>query len=124
MLAFLINLTHWTVILFVLTGWLSPWNTLVWTHVLFIPLMILHWRTNENRCLLTELEAKYKEPQPALATGESLEAEEEEGFIKSAWARAYGRAPSDSDLAVIIYVVLALVWTLSVYRLLAAELRT
>ncbi len=104
-------MAHWAVLIFVLTAWLSPWPSVLWLHVVFVPLMLLHWKTNENRCVLSELEEKYK------STNSEIKRAEESQFIKMVWMKIFGRLPTEGTLDFINYGLSALVWLFSVVRL-------
>ncbi len=112
MMVQVIHLTHWVVLLFVLLAWMSPWPALLWLHVVFVPGMIIHWRTNNNRCVLTELEEKYK-----VRAGTIAIEDEEAQFVRSIWLRAVGSEPSERLLKALYYGLPALAWLLSVSRL-------
>lgn len=112
-----IHAIHWLFLIFVLTGWLSPWTMGLIAHAIVIPCLILHWRTNNNRCVLTELEERYRErPEEALPETPK-EAAEEGQFIRSAWEKMTGRKPSDDFLAKLIYGVMAGVLGMTIIRL-------
>jgi len=113
MMVHVIHLTHWVVLLFVLLAWVSPWPALLWLHAIFVPGMMIHWRTNDNRCVLTELEEKYK-----VRTGKVVVADEEAQFVKSIWLRFFGGQPSERVLSALYYGVPGLAWLTSVLRLL------
>ena len=62
---------HFAVILFVMFGWLSTQNGVLLTHLVFCPLLLIHWATNDDRCYLTELEYKLeKKPLPTVESGQ------------------------------------------------------
>lgn len=120
---------HILVLVFVLSGWLLPFPPWLWAHVFFIPLLILHWRTNQNQCFLTQLEARLKEDSESMMSFEGASPaglsmpmrrpQVEEGhFIKSLWKKVFGRVPSDQALEAIIYGLMAICWTLGVVHLI------
>jgi hypothetical protein len=112
MIARLLHALHILILAFVLMAWLLPWQFVWIVHLMFIPGMILHWYTNANRCVLTEIEAKYRVPEVG------VKKEADEGyFIKTLWAKFFGRVPSEKTLIRVIYAVMALVWSLSLIRL-------
>lgn len=113
MMVQVIHLIHWVVLLFVLLAWVSPWPTLLWIHVIFVPGMIIHWRTNNNRCVLTELEEKFK-----VRTGKVANEDDEAQFVKSIWLRVAGRHPSERVLNALYYGLPGLAWLATVLRLL------
>lgn len=121
----LVHTVHWIFLLFVLTGWLLPWPAALIAHLIIVPGLIVHWRTNENRCILTELEERFKgEPSPLKKSSEVAhqEAAEEGQFLKAAWAKVYGKKPTDELMSRITYGTMIIVWLLSLLRLLAKSL--
>lgn len=48
---------HMAVILWVLFGWVIHLKSALLAHVIAMPLFILHWKTNNGKCILTDLEA-------------------------------------------------------------------
>lgn len=105
-----IHYCHWVVLFFVITGWLSPWREALWLHVFFVPMMIAHWKTNEDRCVLTEMEARFR-------SYDYKEEVQEGQFLKEIMHKLFGRVPSEETMTKITYGVLAIAWTLSVLRL-------
>ena len=56
MLYSIIRLVHFFTILFIaLTPFFNNYRTL-FIHFLFIPLLVLHWKLNDDTCILTEIE--------------------------------------------------------------------
>ena len=51
----LIRLAHISICLLLAFGFLLPNKYLIF-HIIFYPLVLLHWYTNKNNCFLTELE--------------------------------------------------------------------
>ena len=103
---------HWAILIFVLTAWLWPWATALWAHAIFVPLMLLHWKTNENRCVLSELETKFKSPE-----GGAIARAEESQFIKTVWSSVFGTHPPERVMDKINYIACGVVWTITVLRL-------
>lgn len=124
----LVHTVHWIFLLFVLTGWLLPWPVAWVVHLLVVPGLIVHWRTNENRCILTELEERFKSDpglnpesndRQAVRPEEVAQEPPEEGqFLKAAWAKVYGKKPTDELMSRITYGTMIVVWILSLARLL------
>ena len=55
-LANMVKLTHVSIVFTVSWGWLMPWQPIWWLNTFGIPMMILHWITNDKVCFLTTLE--------------------------------------------------------------------
>lgn len=51
-----IQTLHYGIILVVLTGWAYDNQTWLKGYVSALPVMVLHWRLNGNRCILTDIE--------------------------------------------------------------------
>ena len=56
MLCSLIQLIHFCILLFVILTPFCSHYKYIFIHVLFIPLLILHWKLNDDTCVLTEIE--------------------------------------------------------------------
>ncbi len=46
---------HLSITLFCIVAFLGP-EPVLWFHLFFVPLMVLHWRLNDSVCILTDLE--------------------------------------------------------------------
>lgn len=55
MLSDIIRWIHYFVVLFLFFGFLLP-PKYVWTYVLFVIILKIHWMKNNDKCILTELE--------------------------------------------------------------------
>ncbi|MEK7355160.1 MAG: DUF2784 family protein [Bdellovibrionota bacterium] len=104
----ILQLTHTALLLFVMTACFLPWKEVWLVHLVFVPLMFLHWKTNRNRCVLTQIEARLKGEREV----------PEGGFIKGLWIKIFKRAPSERTLQRLINSILVVVWTTSVLRYL------
>jgi hypothetical protein len=132
MISRLLHFIHWAFLAFVLIGWVLPWEMSLWLHAAMIPGLILHWRTNENRCILTELEHRFKNEEEKMFSGAgaasgahlpmTFEIEppraQQGQFIKSAWERFFGHTPSDDLLSGVIYGIMGLVWAITLGQLI------
>jgi uncharacterized protein with PQ loop repeat len=106
-----LRILHIGIVFFVIFGCLFDSRTVLKLHVLFVPLMILHWKTNNGRCFLTNLEYRLK--------GVPLNSiETEDGFIKSLLKYFMKTLPSDIAIRRGIYVVALACWLQSLCRLL------
>lgn len=52
----LLWLLHIGIVAFVIFGWLSPSAPVLFAHLFFLPLMVIHWKTNHGKCILTQWE--------------------------------------------------------------------
>ena len=85
-LAKMVYFLHVGVVVFVTWAWVLPWPEVWWVGVIFIPLMLLHWKTADV-CILTTLEMKLRGHPEAGTEGQG-------GFIPRL-ARLFGWDMSD-----------------------------
>jgi len=109
-LAFLMRISHTFILTFVVMGCLFPQRSILVTHVIFIPLMVLQWVLNKDRCVLTQWEHR-------LRNAPASEREEEDGFVKSLGRLCVRDLPSDKTVKQIIWSVTWTSWFISVARL-------
>ncbi len=124
---FIIRVVHLAVIVFVLSAWALPYLQTRIVHLFFIPLMILHWKTNRDTCVLTELEGKLAkdydgarlDPQVASSMsmrhsfGQAPKKEEGQFTRRLFQALFFGWTPSDAFLKRFIYVTVWSAWCIS-----------
>lgn len=101
-----IQYIHMAVLLFVIAAGFSPWREVWLVHVVFVPLMFIHWKTNRNRCVLTQIESRLKGEREV----------SESGFIKRVITKFIGREPSERALQRTINSILVVAWSLSAIR--------
>ena len=110
-LALLVRYIHHLLLLFNIFAPAIPSKTAWIVHVLLLPALIVHWRLNRNTCVLTNLENVLL-GRPAYGT------EGESQFIAQIVEKFVQPAPSKRTIEVGTYVVMTVVWSLSVLRLL------
>lgn len=57
----IIGTFHVLIYLFMIWGMISSNLSIIWTHIIFSSALILHWVTNDNKCILTEIECYFME---------------------------------------------------------------
>jgi hypothetical protein len=108
---FFLRFTHIILILFIVLAWAAPWRWAWLAHVIFVPLMILHWLSNGGTCILTNLET--------WLLGEPVKKPEQQGgFLKWLISFFSKKQPPDWLLGLLMYLILGLVWSVSVFRLI------
>lgn len=100
---------HLAILLFVLLGWLAPWRNILLLHAAFVPLMILHWKTNNDTCCLTSVEQQLRGSHRENTAG---------SFIKSILLVFFVSLPPDSVIQRYLYLTLFTTWGVGVLRLL------
>ena len=58
LLLWLVRVTHLSLVVFVLFAWALPYSSLKIFHLFFVPLVILHWKTNNDQCIMTQWEMR------------------------------------------------------------------
>lgn len=107
-LIFPLKVFHWVVVVYNLTGWLATSATWLTVYLVFVPIMVIHWRLNNNSCILNNVESW-------IETGKWRdEANLEEGaFVRTAVLKILGWAPSEKVFDRLIYVLMAALWTVA-----------
>ena len=109
-LARLVRLTHHLVYFFVLIGCFLPWRDALVVHAIFVPLMMIGWKVNNDTCFLTNLEHWLR--------GTSADHRAQEGeFIKSILARFIDPLPPDELIERWIYIITCCLWGVTLFRL-------
>ena len=109
LLANVVYVLHLALTFFVLFGWLSWTSPLLFSHVVLIPLLLYHWRTNEGTCFLSNVEARLR--------GQVFEkAENHNAFTKTLLRLCMKRIPADHIIDVWVYSLVTILWLVSFYR--------
>ena len=54
----LLEVLHFAIVIFVIFGCLFTSRLVLLFHLIFLPILILHWKTNQGVCYLTQIENK------------------------------------------------------------------
>jgi len=101
---------HVAIFLFIALGWALPSRPWLLFYLIFLPLVVLHWRLNRGACLLNNLEnwLRYRRWRaPA-------ENPEEGAWLRTLLSSSTGIALSPSAMDRLIYGAMALLWLLAV----------
>ena len=52
----IIGIFHVLIYAFMIFGLFSSYSSIIWTHIIMSFALLLHWITNDNKCILTEME--------------------------------------------------------------------
>lgn len=109
LLSIILRTVHFVVFLFMLGGWLISSKSVATAYVVVIPLVVLHWWTNDGVCILTQWDNRLR--------GVLLQKEAQQGhFVKSIVRRALGCVPTDRALKAIVYSLLLIGWCAAASR--------
>lgn len=102
---------HLAIVLFVLFGFLFHSRSVLIFHLVFLPILILHWRTNAGVCYITQLQNKI---EPNVKSKEELKG----GFSEAIITKLTGHKPAPAQLKKIIYGLMIVSWMLSLAKVL------
>ncbi len=99
------------VIVFIATwGWALPWPQSWWITFVLVPVIKLHWKTNDNICVLTTLENKYRGYNNAGL-------HDQEWFIKRLLSVFVKKLPSDNQIWLGMNIIMWTSWLFASLRL-------
>jgi len=91
----LVKIFHVSIIIYMTFGWIIN-NPLVWLSIIITtPLFHIHWKTNDGKCFLTNLEKKLRK-----------EIENERTFIGSLSKNIFKIEISDSTVSKLAYTIM------------------
>lgn len=117
----LVRSVHLALVAFVALGCLLPRPYLRW-HLLAFPLLLIHWRTNHNRCAATQLEYWLRgesAPVPDIDHDHD-NAVKENRFVRHLLS-LMGFSADDQTITAITYYVFLASYLISWFRLFAGQ---
>jgi hypothetical protein len=105
---------HLVILALIMLGWSAPWRGVLIFYLIFIPATVLHWKLNNDACILNNLENRLR-----FGVWRAPERNPEEGawlrtLIKNTTGIALGRGAMDA----VIYSAMALFWCLALVHFL------
>jgi hypothetical protein len=105
---------HVLVLLFIVAGWLVPARGVLMAYLLFLPLVMLHWKLNQDACVLNNIESwlryrRWRAPEKNA---------EEGAWLRTLIASLSGIALSRRAMDVVIYSAMTLFWVLAIVHFL------
>jgi hypothetical protein len=111
MLAEVVKWFHICIVAFTGIGWMLPWPQAWQLHLLLVPVMKLHWLTNNGTCFFTTLEHKLRGNSKAGTT-------EQIGFIYRLTKAILGKyTPSENIVTNMSEFGMYICWVISALRL-------
>jgi hypothetical protein len=103
---------HFLPLIFIVSGWLSPWRGLLIFYLAFLPVIFLQWKLNRGACVLNNIES-------LIRTGRWRNPSNRE---EGAWLRTLvndktGWNLSRTSMDIFINSMLAIFWCLAFSRL-------
>ena len=102
-------LIHIAILAIVILGWAVPDRAWLIFYLVFLPLMVLHWKINRDACILSNLEnwlrhRRWRMPQSN---------REEGAWLRTLLADTIGIALTSARMNAVIYGAVALFWVLA-----------
>lgn len=107
-----VRLNHYLLIAVVLTGWLHADISWLKAYAVLLPLMVIHWRFNDDACILTNLEY-WLTHDPATRPN----VRDQEPFIGKLLTRLYGGPVTLLTIQIWAHAMVILVWLLGLAHL-------
>lgn len=108
---------HLGFVVFVLVGWLVPVTSILQLHIAFVPLLVVTWALNENSCPLNNIETWLTKGAWRDDTNR-----EEGSFLVVAVETYLKLHPTQRQMDMITYALMAVAWTLSLVHLSFREM--
>ncbi len=105
-----LKILHLLIVLFVIFGFLAPNFAILCAHLIVLPLLVLHWSTNQGVCYLTEIEHNILGSVP-------LKSDLQGGFTESLIVKITGRKPTRIFLKRLTYSVMSFSWLISLIKI-------
>ncbi len=106
----LLLVLHLASTFFLFFGCLVP-QKFLWVHVLFWPLVFLHWQLNNGNCIVTDFQKKVGDPHITAKSGSWP-------YIRSLLANFVDtRNIQDNHIRDTFYTIYTVSWAVSLYRL-------
>jgi hypothetical protein len=116
-----LRFSHMFIVAFILVGPFLPWAAALHIHAVFVPIVVLQWALNQNRCVLTQLEHRLRRsPAPEA----EIKKEDEDAFVKSLLKICFKNLPSDFAIRIGVWTITWSCWMVTVLRLWSAHGRT
>jgi hypothetical protein len=107
-LAWTCFLVHLAILIMVISGWAFPGRGWLAFYLVFLPLMVLHWKLNRDACVLNNLENWLRHRR-----WRAPETNREEGaWLRTLLADATGLVLSRARMDAVIYGAVSLFWFL------------
>jgi hypothetical protein len=120
----LVKAFHLAVIVYMLFGWCSSEPNHLMAHIIIVLTIITHWRFNDGKCILTDLEylLKSKQLKSSFINTDYRSKTELTGIVSEPFTKrifsTFGITMSDKSLKLVTYAVLYLAVGISIFKIL------
>ncbi len=112
--AWFIWFIHMLILTWMLGGAFLPYVWAWWSIVILVPVLEIHWATNDNRCILSDIEVTLRGSESGRNKGDGV-------FIRSIVKKVMRIQPSDRFLNGATHCVMLSVGLISVGRILISK---
>ncbi len=95
-------------------GAFLPYVWAWWSIVILVPILEIHWATNEDRCILSDLEVILRGPDSGREIGDGV-------FIGNVVEKVFRIQPSDRFLNGAIHAIMIVVGLVSLGRIIISK---
>ena len=114
-LANVIHITHKIIAYIVIFGFLLP-KKYLWYHQFLFPILFLHWKTNNDSCILSQIEV-YILGDKNVPIVENDHDDSDSTFMKSLFSNWGLKITSDHESNIYTVVLFTTSWLITLYRL-------
>ena len=104
-------LIHVAILAGVVLGWVWPARSWLFFYLIFLPLMVVHWKLNRGACILNNLENWLRHRRWRVETNR-----EEGAWLRTLLADSTGIQWTPARMDAVIYGAMALFWLLGLAR--------
>ena len=105
---------HMMLMMWMIGGSFLPYVWAWWSIVILVPFLEIHWATNDNRCILSDLEVTLRGPDSGREIGDGV-------FIRNVVEKVFRIQPSDRFLNGTIHVIMIVVGLVSLGRIIISK---
>ena len=91
----IVKILHISIILYMTLGWISHNTFILYSIIFMAPLFHIHWKTNNGKCILTNIEKKLRNNEKKEGT-----------FIGGLSSRYFKIELSDSTVSILAYTIM------------------
>jgi hypothetical protein len=109
-----LRVLHLLITLFVVFGWALPFRTAWLIELFFIPAMVIHWKTNNGDCILTNIEQRWLAKQQT----QPVQSNKDDGEFTRRILKPFlgDRELTRKELEILIYVTITISWVICLMR--------
>lgn len=108
-------IVHKLLVYFITFGCILPVKYLPF-HLIMWPIVYIHWKLNDNKCVLTQLEQWVKDGTSMKDVRKVGEKRDCDFYFAKKTLNDYSITVTDDDIDKLIYIIFSISWLISFYR--------